>query len=240
MFYYYGAKNRLAKKYPEPIHNVIVEPFAGSAAYAQYWRKKVRQVLLIDADENVVWLWNRLISMSQDEINSIERPIIGKKYDDRLIDLLIKSAAASNGVSRMTGSLACPSRVLSIWDGMIRRIADRVDDCRGWHVVHGDYRDAPMLIEKLFGVHSATWFVDPPYEVRRTNQNSRTAMLHGDGYRKRDVHYGALAEWCRLLDGQVIVCEQNGASWLPFTSLDISHQDSQGKLKHEVIWTNNQ
>ena len=34
MFYFYGGKRRLARYYPQPQHRVIVEPFAGSAAYA--------------------------------------------------------------------------------------------------------------------------------------------------------------------------------------------------------------
>ncbi len=33
-FAYYGAKHGLAPKYPRPQHRVIVEPFAGSAAYS--------------------------------------------------------------------------------------------------------------------------------------------------------------------------------------------------------------
>lgn len=34
MFYYYGAKAALAAAYPQPTRRVIIEPFAGSAAYS--------------------------------------------------------------------------------------------------------------------------------------------------------------------------------------------------------------
>ena len=36
MFYYYGRKKQIAKYYPEPKYDTIVEPFAGSAAYSLY------------------------------------------------------------------------------------------------------------------------------------------------------------------------------------------------------------
>ena len=36
MFYYYGAKNQLAKHYQPPAHNLIIEPFGGSGAYSIY------------------------------------------------------------------------------------------------------------------------------------------------------------------------------------------------------------
>lgn len=44
MFYYYGRKKQLAKLYPKPNYSVIIEPFAGSAAYSLFdenWKKKL-------------------------------------------------------------------------------------------------------------------------------------------------------------------------------------------------------
>jgi site-specific DNA-adenine methylase len=45
-FTYTGGKYRLAPRYPEPRHNLIIEPFAGSAGYSL--RHPEREVLLID------------------------------------------------------------------------------------------------------------------------------------------------------------------------------------------------
>ena len=34
MFSYYGSKSKIIKKYPKPIYNDIIEPFAGSSCYS--------------------------------------------------------------------------------------------------------------------------------------------------------------------------------------------------------------
>ena len=44
MFYYYGRKKQIAKYYPKPNFNTIIEPFAGSAAYSLHndnWKKNM-------------------------------------------------------------------------------------------------------------------------------------------------------------------------------------------------------
>jgi hypothetical protein len=50
-FSYYGSKHRIIDKYPAPVHGRIVEPFAGSAAYATryYWLP----VTLYDANPKI-------------------------------------------------------------------------------------------------------------------------------------------------------------------------------------------
>ena len=55
MFSYYGSKSKIIKKYPEPIYNTIIEPFAGSAGYAlEYWN---RDVIITDTYEKVYKVW---------------------------------------------------------------------------------------------------------------------------------------------------------------------------------------
>lgn len=66
-FCYYGGKWRIADKYPPPMHNVIVEPFAGSAGYATR-RSNGRKVLLIDRNEIIVDLWRWLQIVKPSEI----------------------------------------------------------------------------------------------------------------------------------------------------------------------------
>ncbi len=47
-FSYFGAKWRLAPRYPAPAHRTIVEPFAGSAGYA--CRYPDHRVILVERD----------------------------------------------------------------------------------------------------------------------------------------------------------------------------------------------
>jgi hypothetical protein len=73
----------------------------------------------------------------------------------------------------------------------------------------------------------ATWFVDPPYAVA------------GKSYKVRFTDYPRLAEWCKGREGQVIVCENEGADWLPFTPLtDAKAFAGRGRLgvSGEVAW----
>jgi hypothetical protein len=53
MFYYYGAKNLLSRHYPELKHGIIVEPFAGSAAYSCYHLLKNDKLSSIICDKNI-------------------------------------------------------------------------------------------------------------------------------------------------------------------------------------------
>jgi hypothetical protein len=78
------------------------------------------------------------------------------------------------------------------------RIASQLPAIGHWQATQGDYR----AIDDI----EATWFIDPPYQ------------LYGATYPcgSRGLDYTALAEWCRTRRGQVIVCEGQGARWLPF------------------------
>jgi 16S rRNA G966 N2-methylase RsmD len=73
----------------------------------------------------------------------------------------------------------------------------------------------------------ATWFIDPPYQK---------AGKYYTGHNKMD--FEKLGEWCKSRKGQVIVCENQGADWLPFRFLT-EHRGSMQK-NTEVIWTNDQ
>lgn len=238
MFYFYGAKNQLARHYPPPEWGVIIEPFAGSAAYAQYWRSTIREAILVDKDERTVELWHQLQRMSPEQILALPTPVPGEYYEG-IIDSLIKMAAASNGVSAMTGPLACPKRVAGVWEGMMRRMADRVDDVRNWTIIHGDYTEVLRFVErsKRYPTGSRfTWFLDPPYSASVPVRASKTSFPLGHGYREgsASIDYALLAEWVFTLPGQVIVCEQEGADWLPGFRALRQHHDSQGGRSGEV------
>lgn len=107
------------------------------------------------------------------------------------------------------------------WGDSVRaRIADQVSAIRHWTVIEGDYTDAPT--------DEATYFVDPPYDNKA-----------GSHYRVKFKGHTALGDWCRTRPGQVIACENYGATWLPFRHFrDIqSNQSKLGKGKsNEAIW----
>lgn len=109
------------------------------------------------------------------------------------------------------------------WGEAIReRIARQVEAIRHWQIHEYSYENAPDV--------PATWFVDPPYAGRA-----------GRYYREKFTDYARLAEWSKSRQGQVIVCEQEGADWLPFRPFrNIKALDGKHGRKHsaEVIWTN--
>jgi len=116
------------------------------------------------------------------------------------------------------------TRTKSFWGEVIReRVASQVAFISHWTVIEGDYSQAPDL--------EATWFIDPPYaEAGRLYRHS-----------SKNIDYVALGNWCKTRKGQVIVCENEGATWLPFRFFMAtkSTPGSRGKAKsQEVIWTN--
>ena len=77
-FCYYGGKWRAAKRYPKPIHNHIIEPFAGGAGYSL--RYPHLDVTLCDVDPIIYGVWNYLIKSTPEEIRNL--PIKVNHVDD--------------------------------------------------------------------------------------------------------------------------------------------------------------
>lgn len=226
-FGYYGGKWRDAlKHYPAPAIGTIVEPFAGSAGYSL--RYADRKVILCEIDPILCAVWWYLIRVKPKEILAIPDldPMTGS-----VDDLAISQEArwlvgfwVNRGTSRPRKS---PSRWMrdgirpgSFWGPSVRKkIASQVEAIRHWQVLNCSYIECPTPRE-------ATWFVDPPYE---------TAGRH---YRfgSEQIDYGALAGWCRSRPGQIIVCENEGASWLPFKDLADVKTTRADRRSKEVIW----
>lgn len=80
LFSYYGAKHRTAGLYPAPLHAAIVEPFAGSAAYA--CRYPDRAVTLIDADPIVAAVWRFAIGASEGDMRALPLIAPGQHVDE--------------------------------------------------------------------------------------------------------------------------------------------------------------
>lgn len=213
MFYYYGAKREYARQWGPPTRPLIIEPFAGSAAYSMHWLHAVDEVRLVEKDPRVAALWRRLLAMEKEEVLALKPPVAG----ERTSDLLWMTAATSNAIANLN-TLKMPDRVPKVAQAMLRQIALRLPEAkRKVTIIEGDYT--------LAGDDDATWFIDPPYQVNGSG-SEKTAFPQGMGYSRKahctsaDLDFEALADWCRSRRGQVMVCEQRGAAWLPFVPMD--------------------
>jgi site-specific DNA-adenine methylase len=227
MFYYYGGKRRLAAFYPAPLHAVIVEPFGGSAAYAMHHldpakrAHPVERVVIVEKDRRVCEMWERLLAMEPRDLDSYAVPKVGERTDD----FLLMTAATSNRIARTKNMIVTP-RMPTVIERMFRQIAKALPHVKGRvEIINGDYTVAPDI--------EATWFIDPPYHVNGRPQSK--GMGYAEGCNSYSLDYHALGRWCRERRGQKIVCEQSGASWLPFNPLR-SARDSIGKKWGEVVW----
>lgn len=209
MFYYFGSKSRLAPHYPKPRFDLVIEPFAGSAAYSIFHRPT--NAILIDKDERIVDLWRQLLA-SNNPAEDFPCPKVGT----RTSDILAMTRAASEH-SLTSEYITVTERMVSRWPNLIRRIEEGAPIAKNWEILWGSWEDAPDV--------EATWFIDPPYVGLQR------------GYREGSsaIDYQALSDWCQSLKGQVIVCEREGASWLPFEPL-ATHRVTNGRKKMEVVW----
>lgn len=220
MFSYYGAKTNIVHLYPKPIHDLIIEPFAGSARYAlRYWD---RDVILYDRYEVIINIWKWLQQCSTKDVLGLPRI----KYSEH-IDTYKLTPVERDFMGFIMGRAAeTPRRTATVkyfhrpnfLNHSLKRMAGNLHKIKHWKIVLGDYTQTENRI--------ATWFIDPPY------------MKGGDRYKfnSKMLNYEDLALYCRSRQGQVIVCEQKGATWLPFNDFT-SHKTTNGYTK-EVIWMN--
>jgi site-specific DNA-adenine methylase len=212
MFSYYGSKTKLIHLYPAPTHDTIIEPFAGAAAYAmQHWQK---QVILYDAYPKVAAVWQYLIDASEADILALPDLKPGDKVTDFTLSdperwLIGFSINRGSSVPKVTASQRS--------DGLTYKkyIRENLHKVKHWKVVSASYEDCPN--------QAATWFVDPPYQK---------AGKYYYGYTRMD--YVKLGAWCKSLQGQVIVCENEGADWLPFEKLTLFHGST--KTQTEMLY----
>lgn len=219
-FAYYGAKHGLSAAYGPPAHRVLVEPFAGSAAYACRWAHLLDTVILNDADPQVVALWHRLQTITTDELDELEHQAYTA---ERTTDFLI---ASPGGGSSMRASLAGQSQAITPrmrqdWHKTRNRIEAALPYLRHWEIRQGSYDTLPDI--------EATWFIDPPYQ----SLTSVAGALYRQG--AQGVDFQHLAAWCQSRRGQVIVCEQEPASWLPFWALR-TQQNAANTIRTELVW----
>lgn len=209
------------------MHDTIIEPFAGSAGYSVRYAN--RKIILIDKDPYIAGTWRYLISASMSDILALPDLEEDQTVDDLdicqearwLIGWWLNSGSSQpkkrvsawmrNQESR--GGPGWKTKGQLSWGVKVReRIAANLGAIRHWIVIEGDWRSAPDI--------RATWFIDPPYEVA------------GKYYRYKNINYSDLSNWCRSRRGQVLVCENVGASWLPFIPwIDIQANASTGSAR---------
>ena len=200
-FPFYGSKWRDAKRYHAP-RDLVIEPFAGSAGYSTFHEPS--RVVLNDCDPIIVGVWDYLIHVSSAEVLALPDLDVGQNVDSLTLPQEARwligfwlNRGSSQPKKTKTAFSARTERAQLVWSQRAReRIAAQVDRIRHWEIRFGGYESVPMV--------DATYFVDPPY------------LDKGRYYRFRDVDYPRLAAWCRRMPGDVIVCENAGADWLPF------------------------
>lgn len=215
MFSYYGSKIRIAKKYPAPLCDCIIEPFAGSAQYSLIHFEK--NVILYEKYERLYNVWKYLQSASKDDILAL--PSIKKKGNMRHAYL----SEAENDLICFCGNRGTPkphstagnySNTETWWESRKKWIADNLYRIHHWEIILGDGMDAENRL--------ATWFIDPPY------QHGGWRYVHGE------IDYTKLRDWALSREGQVIVCEDSRADWMDF--VPVSKQYAQRGYKNEVMY----
>lgn len=226
---YYGGKWRAAPRYPWPEHATIVEPFAGAAGYSL--RYPERKVVLVERYAIVAEMWRYLIGARASEVLSI--PLVDTVDD---LPAWVPAGARSLVGFAMNSATVSPRKTLSSgrkglraagckyegWSEAMRaRVASQVEHIRHRRIIEGDYTSAPDI--------EATWFVDPPY-----NNKAGSYYVHST------LDYAALGEWCRQRRGQTIVCENEGATWLPFNAFAVLKPGINGHGSREVMHASGQ
>jgi len=220
MWSYYGSKSKIIKKYPKPLFNTIIEPFAGTAQYSMlYWEN---DITIIDKYPVIISLWKWLQQCSEGDLKKLPRLLAGQTLDDFAFDC--QEAKWFMGMI-ITGGPTQPKKTPSAWKVTIRpntqnykieQAIKNLHKIKHWKIIEGDYKNTPN--------QRGTWFVDPPY------------FVGGKYYVHNKIDYQFLSDWCLSRNGQVIVCENTKASWLPFEPLT----DRTGSLYKttECLWTN--
>lgn len=202
-FKYFGSKWKLARLYCRPRCEHVIEPFAGAAGYSVYWEPK--KVTLIELNPVVHGVWKYLRRVSAREVMRLPSNIT---HVDELPPRVCQEAKWLIGFwfgEGVTKPAVCrsnwartPILAARFWSETIkRRIASQVDHIRHWEIIEGSYEDAPDV--------KAHWHIDPPYD-----------NAVGSRYPENGIDRKSLAKWCRERLGWIQVCENDGATWLPF------------------------
>jgi len=214
MFYYYGRKKQIAKKYPEPNFETIIEPFAGAAAYSFHNDNWKKQVILIEKDQRVADIWNWLIDeATADSITNLPDLMPGEKSSEflHIIHAATKMAFKYKTI-KVTPVLA------RNWEISKRVISSNIHKIKHWSITCGDFSISPDI--------EATWFIDPPYKGPQGMGYEQSSAL---------LNYDELANWALDRKGELIFCEGELGDYLPFHPL-VDLKGVAGKVSKEKIF----
>jgi len=226
-FPYYGSAYMKSRRYPVPRYSKGKEPLCGGAGFSTF--HGLKQVDLMDIDPIIVGVWHYLMHARADEILALpEMPEVGDHVDNYslpqeakwLIGFWLNRGSAQPKKSRTAYSARTDRAQLNWGVRAKERIARQLPALEGWTIAEGSY--------ETMANEEATWFIDPPY-VDKGRYYRHSLEL---------TEFGNVADFCRSRAGQVIVCEQAGADWLPFRALG-SFKSTKGRTS-EVFWTNDQ
>ena len=239
-FSYYGGKSKIIDSYPAPKHNLIIEPFAGSAAYC--WRHRDgHSVHVNDLDPTTYAIWNFLTNAAAIGIVRKYVPDVveaGMKCSDMVPNacqvggavplwrdglLALMRSEANQGTQGARGVHDQITKMGAKCWKIRRKMEVVIPAVRDWKVTNLDYKDLPDV--------EATWFIDPPY-----------SNAAGRRYRAHNIDYAELGDFCRSRRGQVIVTENVGATWLPFQPIEHRRVSIRSRYQRanvqEAMWTN--
>lgn len=205
MFSYYGTKKKLAVHYPSPKFDTIIEPFCGAAMYSLHLDNWKKNVILYDKYDKIYLVWDYLINhATEDDIRSLPDLTEGVNLDTLNISIAEKAllgfcANPSSAVPKKTVS----ARGAKSWQRHQKYFIDNLHKVKHWKIYNDTYKN----IENI----EATWFIDPPYEYGGIYYHSSAS--------NKLINYEELAKWCLERKGEIIVCENSKANWLPFEPL---------------------
>lgn len=223
MWSYYGSKGKIVDKYPEPKHNLIIEPFAGSARYSLKYFEN--DIILYDKYDVIVRLWHWLQQCSPKDILSLPKMMPGETTDNFNFDCIeakwLMGFMVQQGVNapRKTVSKVFGNGKMDLLiERDKKRIAENLYKIKHWKIFYGEYYQIPNKL--------ATWFIDPPYQHGGEYYHSSVNNSH--------IDFKSLAKWSESRLGQKMVCENSKADWMDFKYLS----DLAGSKNRttEVMW----
>lgn len=235
---YYGGKSKIAHLYPAPVHDLIVEPFAGSAAYAWLHRRqsdgRPRAVWLNDLDGRTYSIWKFLTSADASAIVEAYVPDTvdaGQKVSELIpVDYPgLREVCRAEANQGTQGAKGVHDQITSMgakcWK-VKRKLAEVIPEVKHWGVTNYSYDDLINI--------KATWFVDPPYS-NVAGSRYRTGM---------GLDYEHLGWWCLNRKGQTIVAENVGATWGDFVPMQHHRISIRSRYQRanaqEAVWLINE
>lgn len=216
-----GSKWRSARRYPAPIYNTVIEPFAGGAGYSLWYEPD--RVRLFDVEPKIEAIWDYVL---RGDLEQLPRSLtagadIRDMHMPRGCEELVRSTLFPGGGANTVPpgdriehfSVRGESKWASVRESILK-------------VREGDWDFQRMSFEELNNIE-ATWFIDPPYQHFHAANKA---------YKFDPIDYTKLADWVLSRRGQVIVCEGEGADWLPFRELFVDRAGASHNVNAELIF----